>query len=334
MVQIFMNVPRTAFCMAHLFHVCTVAVAAFVTSSGVAAPWQVHAKPEQGRVEILLDGEQFATYVYENPEIPRPYFANVIVPGGIKVTRNHPPAHGDSDDHDKMHTGIWLAFGDLSGQDYWRLKAPIEHVRFVLKPQIDGDVLRFSIENLYLTHDRAAEVCREMCKYEFHRVSDGVLLVQDSEFSSAHDSFYFGDQEEMGLGVRLATPVAVVSGNGGRIFNSEGKVNEAEVWSTSAEWCDYSGPLAGKFVGMTIMPHPDNFRRAWCHARDSGFMAMNPFGRNAFTGGEKSKVVVPAGEEFRLGYGALIHWHDAAEDLDVARGYNAYLQLVVEPASN
>lgn len=305
-----------------------VAATALVTSSTFAASWKVQPNPEQGRMEILLDGEQFATYVYRNPEIPRPYFANIFVPGGIKVTRNHPPAEGDSQDHDKMHTGIWLAFGDLSGQDYWRLKAPVEHVRFVAEPVADGDVLKFAVENRYLTEDRKREVCREICKYELHRVPDGVLLVSDSEFSSEQDSFYFGDQEELGLGVRMTTPIAVASGNGGRILNSEGKINQTEVWGTPADWCDYSGPLAGKYVGMTIMPHPDNIRRAWCHARDWGFMAMNPFGRNAFTGGEKSKVVVRAGEKFPLRYGVLIHWHDVAEDFDPHRGYDTYLDTI------
>jgi hypothetical protein len=162
-----------------------------------------------------------------------------------------------------------------------------------------------------------------------------VLVTASSEFSSENDSFYFGDQEEMGLGVRLATPIAVKSNNGGRILNSDGKMNQPEVWGTSAAWCDYSGSLDGKYVGMMIMPHPKNFRRAWCHARDWGFMAMNPFGRNAFTGGEKSKFVVAAGEKFPLRYGVLIHWHDAAEQFDPQRGYATYLQTVgAKPASN
>jgi len=59
-----------------------------------------------------------------------PYFANVYSPEGTKVTRNHPPREGDAADHLTMHPGIWLAFGELSSQDYWRNKARIEHRRF------------------------------------------------------------------------------------------------------------------------------------------------------------------------------------------------------------
>ena len=295
-----------------------------------ADTWRVQQYADQGRVEILLDGQQFATYSYCNPDIPRPYFANIFVPGGLKITRNHPPADGDLQDHDKIHTGIWLAFGDISGHDYWRLKAPIEHVRFVVEPRNDGNTLRLAVENRYLTEQGDSEVCREICNYGLHRVRHGVLLVSSSEFRSESNSFYFGDQEEMGLGVRLATPIAVSSGQGGRILNSQGKVNQRQAWGTSADWCDYSGSLAGKYVGMMIMPHPHNIRRSWCHARDWGFMAMNPFGRNAFTGGEVSKVFVHPGESFMLRYGLLIHWHDRPGAFDPAEAYQHFLRLAGE----
>ena len=70
--------------------------------------------------------------------ILRPYFCNVHAPGGIQVTRNHPPVAGqDATDHDTMHPGLWLAFGDINGQDFWRNKGRIEHVRFTEPPKVE-----------------------------------------------------------------------------------------------------------------------------------------------------------------------------------------------------
>lgn len=43
------------------------------------------------------------------------------------------------------------------------------------------------------------------------------------------------------------------------------------------------------------------------HARDYGFLAANPFGRNAFGKGELGKVVVQPGESLRLQYSVLLH---------------------------
>jgi hypothetical protein len=56
----------------------------------------------------------------------------------------------------------------------------------------------------------------------------GYLLRWQSTFRSSDHAFTFGDQEEMGLGLRVATPLMVTKG--GTIVNNEGRRNEAEVW--------------------------------------------------------------------------------------------------------
>jgi hypothetical protein len=57
-------------------------------------------------------------------------------------------------------------------------------------------------------------------------------------------------------------------------------------------------------------------------------MAMNPFGRNAFTGEEKSAVVVESNQSFRLRYAILFHWNDRPQDFDPARAYREYLKSI------
>src|SRR4051812_8752496 len=97
-----------------------------------------------GSLEITIGDRPWATYVYDGKQIPRPYFANVFVPGGPKITRSHPPIAGTDDmDHgvagDYFHPGIWLAFSDLNGNDYWRLKARVQHEAFLQQPTfVDG----------------------------------------------------------------------------------------------------------------------------------------------------------------------------------------------------
>ena len=53
------------------------------------------------------------------------------------------------------------------------------------------------------------------------------LLEWTSVFRSANGDFTFGDQQEMGLGVRLATPLAVVKG--GEITDSQGRKNGKQI---------------------------------------------------------------------------------------------------------
>ncbi len=283
-----------------------------------------------GEFTIRLHGRPFVQYVYRDKNIPRPYFANLRLPGGIQVTRNHPPASSDANDHAQLHPGLWLAFGDLAGHDYWRLRAQVEHLRFVEPPSAERDRFGFAVENRYLNSDADGEVCREIGRYEFRLCDQGILLQWHSTFRSDDQDFYFGDQEEMGLGVRLATPIAVSSSPGGRILNSHGQQDEEEAWGQAADWCDYGGIVDGKFVGVLLMPHPSNFRPCWFHARDYGFVAANPFGQQAFGAGEPSRIVVPKGQPFSMRYGVYLHWNASSQDFDPAAIYEHYVNTQVE----
>ncbi len=73
---------------------------------------------------------------------------------------------------------------------------------------------------------------------------------------------------------------------------------------------------------MLLMPHPANVRRSWFHARDYGLLEANPFGRNAFTGAEKSRIVVKQGETLRLRFGVLVY-HGKPE---LAAAYKDFLR--------
>jgi hypothetical protein len=103
-------------------------------------------------------------------------------------------------------------------------------------------------------------------------------------------------------------------------------VNGEAVRGTNGAWCDCSGVVDGKAAGVTIIPHPENFRPCWWHARDYGFLAANPFGRHALTGGAVSQVVVRKGETLGLRFGLMVH--DGAPDrgYDPRRAYAEFLE--------
>jgi Methane oxygenase PmoA len=283
-------------------------------------------KEKPGQVEILIADQPLATYYYQDQKITRPYFAHLRAPGGIQVTRNHPPVEGrDEMDHATLHPGLWLAFGDLSKADSWRNLAHVKHESFVVKPSAGAGSGEFTVRNRYLANDGQATLCYETCRYRFMARPAGYLIVWDSQFQSSAGDFVFGDQEEMGLGVRVATPLSVKQG--GQITLSSGERNEKEIRGKSAAWCDYSGTIDGHHLGITLMPHPDNFRPCWYHARDYGFVAANPFGRKALTKGEASDVVVKKGEVFRLSFGVLVHASHIDQPIDIAEAYSDYAKI-------
>ena len=270
---------------------------------------------QPGQLNIAIGGQPFATYHYQDKVTTRPYFKHVHAPGGIQATRTFPPVEGkDAMDHPTFHPGIWMAFGDITGHDYWRLKARIAHDGFVGKPQGGTGQGAFTVKNRYLTEDRTGTVCTETCRFHILVRPLSYLLVWDSTFQSATGEINFGDQEEMGVAFRIVTPASVVEK--GHIIDSQGRRDEKQIWGKRAEWCDYSGPVAGHHVGITVVPDPTITGRCWWHARDSGFMCSNPFGCTSF-GGEKRKMIVPKGESFRLRYGLVIHSSPNASEYDV-----------------
>jgi hypothetical protein len=279
------------------------------------------------RLIITAGDKPLATYYFADKKITRPFFAHVHAPGGAQLTRNHPPASNDIADHAEFHPGIWLTFGDISGSDYWRLKAKAEHVEFAEQPSAIAGRGSFAVRNRYLSADGKQAICEEIARYTFVVEADRALLLWDSTFSSPDREIVFGDQEEMGLGVRMATALSVAGKQGGRILNSDGRKNEKEVWGKQAAWCDYGGSLEGRFAGITIFPHPENFRPSWFHARDYGVLVANAFGQRSFGGGEASRLVVKPGEKLRLRFGLLLYSVAEESQLDRAAAYREYVKL-------
>ncbi len=231
------------------------------------------------RLVVKLNGNEFATYLYRHKELTRPGWVHVYSPGGVRLTRNFPP-RPDEDrgaaDHKFMHPGIWISFGHLDGEDYWRLASRTRHVEFAEEPYVRPGRAGFTVRNHYLRRDGQSVVCEELTKYTLITTPDGVTMLVDASFKSDDHDFYFGDQEESGLAVRMESKLRVQNGSG-TILNSHGQKNGANTWGKEASWVDYSGITAGRRVGVLVVPSPHNARRCWMHTRDYGLVVANPF---------------------------------------------------------
>ena len=268
-----------------------------------AAEFKTEQLPD--RLIITRDSKPVAHFVFADTNILRPYFAHVHTPDGIQVTRNHPPIAGvDPVDHPTMHPGIWLAFGNISGQDFWRNKATIRHEKFNESPAIRDGQLTF-VTSATLVSSNKQDMAHLVSKFAIHSAHDGYLLSWQATFIPLANDFAFGDQEEMGFGIRIATPFSEKSG--GSVKNSDNLIGAKNVWGKTAAWCDYSGVLGNRLVGITVIPHSINFRPSWFHSRDYGLIVANPFGQKAFTKGEPSSVIVKKGETFTIRFAAFIH---------------------------
>jgi putative membrane-bound dehydrogenase-like protein len=269
-----------------------------------AAAADFHFGREGDVLDCFLGNVRIARYLLDDSTFTRRAFVDVRTPSGLSVTRSWPAPPGE--DHGLIHPGIWTAFGWIDGNDYWRMEAKAEHDGFVAEPAGGPGEASFAVRNRYLTEDGASTVCFERAEYRFVRVPDGVLLLIDTRFENAERDFAFGDQEESGLGIRVAGELR--ADRGGTIENDRGERNGAGTWGNEFRWIDYAGEVEGREAGLLVMAHPDNVRKSWSHSRDYGLLVANPFPRQPKERAEPYvKTVVRKGESLRLRYGILIH---------------------------
>ncbi len=310
--------------------------ACFALASFFVATAEITLEKGANQLSIRIGDKPFATYVWSDPKIPRPYLANVHAPNSTQVTRSYPidpVLNKDNDDHDTFHPGLWLSFGDVNGLDFWRNKARVRNLHFVQQPTAEDDHATFTVLNVYEpTEGPADSAFYETCRYDVFALDIGWYLIAQSVFQSSKGEIRFGDQEEMGFGARIQTPLTVKFG-AGTILNSNKGRNELGTWGFQADWCSYYGKAGDTFCGLTLMPGPKNFRPSWYHSRDYGLVVANPFGKKAMTGAKRPEMqpdmtVVPKGEVLRLTFG-VVAFASTAEP-DNATAYEWFNELLTQ----
>lgn len=307
-------------------------VAAVVGVACRACAGEVELERRDDRVDVTIDGEPFTSYVFAGHR--KPILFPVRGPGGAALTRSWPmvaDVAGEAHDH-PHHESIWFTHGSVNGVDFWtshpRAEKPgpragnrIEHVELVKAEGGRRGVIE--ARNRWVKAD-GTTVCTDSRRIVFAGAGDRRTIDHAITIHADHGAVTFGDTKEGTMALRVATPlqlknVAGSTGAAGHCVNSAGD-RDAAVWGKRARWVDYSGPLAGRTVGVAVLDHPDNLRHPthW-HARDYGLVAANPFGLHDFNGAAQGSGdhLIPAGGSLTLRHQFVFHEGDAAAaDID------------------
>lgn len=275
-------------------------------------------------VRIEINGVLFSEFHYGTNE-PRPYFYPVLGPGGAGMTRNWPLKDVPGEEHDHLHhRGLWYAHGLVNGVDFWTEKPEagrIVHRGFdSIQSGVDVGVMKS--RNDWVARDGRVicsdeRVFRVFATPETERIFDFEIT-----FHASHGELTLGDTKEAAMAIRVAESMRVTkpAAKGqkpergeGRIVTSEGAQDE-DAWGKRAAWCDYSGPVNGKNLGLAIFDHPSNpHHPTWWMVRDYGLHAANPFGQHDFeklADAHAGDIVVPAGKSVTFRYRVLLHEGD------------------------
>ena len=278
------------------------------------------------RMEVLIDDQLFTAYHYSQ-KWARPFLYPLIGPGGKSVTRRLATKEDKDMDH-HHHRSFWVAHGDVNGVDNWsEEEGHGKTIHRSFEAVEEGPVFgRICARGDWVSSEgeKVLEEIRDIKIYNTppsHRIIDLYLVLKATE-----GDVVFGDTKEGGVAsLRVETSMEVR--NGGKIENSYGGINEQETWGRRAHWCDYSGPVAGKVVGLALFDHPSSFRHpTYWHVRDYGLMTANPFAISHFTNDPQRRgdYTLRAGEKMEFFFRLYIHEGDAAKG-KVAERYHDYV---------
>ena len=84
---------------------------------GVADAVQLIRDDAHQRVDILIGGQPFTSYIYP-AAIKKPVLFPLRTAQGTIVTRGFPPGPGERADH-PHHVGLWFNYSNVNGYDFW-----------------------------------------------------------------------------------------------------------------------------------------------------------------------------------------------------------------------
>jgi len=262
------------------FNICLLLVAETLPSSAKPVP-RVQAVPLPHHItSFQLDGREL-TAIHYDPSDFRVFWHPIMTSKGVSLTRmGHP--------HDPLthrhHNSVWLSHMDVNGVNFWTDYEKEKQGR-ILNVEISREGYTDSDEaaSMRMVNHWVRNADKEVQMIEIRRTEvrpqDGAQswwLLVDSEFSAPKGKVATIAPSFFGMiAVRMAKSIGVHDG-GGRMLNSEGDVNEKEVFRKPAHWVDYTGRITNEedgFAGITLMNHPANpHSPAPFHVRDDGWM--------------------------------------------------------------
>jgi hypothetical protein len=314
----------------------------------------IRATPDQ--TDFLIGKDEISRY-HTAASVAKPYLWPLKGPGDVPLTRawpmEQPPPPGGSTDHVHQKSA-WFCHGDvipegmdlepaekvkgIEGVDFWS-EAKGHGVivcTHVGEPRVEKGRGQVSTQNEWRTATgrKVLDETRTLLFYDFGTAR---LFVVDTDLTASVVPVTFGDTKEGSFGIRINDAIReelIVDKKKmkgpGQIENAEGKIGEKDVWGYPSAWCDYSGPIDGKTVGLAILTDPTNPYPSCWHSRGYGLMAANPFGRekSGFPAmkGRTDLVKLPKGEHLKMRFGILLHPGDAKEG-KVARYYEYFMKL-------
>ncbi len=250
------------------------------------------------KFDVYLDERLFTSCVYSDKFI-RPFMGPVYTSFGKTFTR-----YADFHEEHPHQRSVFVGIGDINGIDFWNEKGEGKG-KMVYDSTVslkDGNVAEIAVKLIWKSADTDEPYLDEIRTMTFEKKDDCIAVNISIELTASYDEIRVGKTKEAGpLGVRVTDEIRADAN--GCFVNSEGGLNEEFCWGKTAKWCNYSGCVDGRKIGIAFYDRKVNseYPTAW-HIRNYGLMAAN----NLFF---KGGYVLKKGETVKYNY-LLCFWEN------------------------
>lgn len=289
---------------------------------------------DESTAAILQRGRVIARY-RGSSAARRPFLSPILSPAGhgVTVDMGDVPASACKSPH---HHSCWSGWGDVNGVDHWTDSPSAGrqvHRRFTLS--VSGAVFGRVSALIDWEDPQGERQFAEQRVYTVYAQAEGYRVIDViSRFMFAAGPVTFGDTVHGGI-CALCVAEALTPGGGGLIRNAVGEQGEEDCWGAAAAWCDVTGQIADRFVGVTVFDYPGNLRfPTFWNVRSDGLLAANPFGLGGFLKDRSldGSRTFEAGSVAMFRYRLLIHdTNPTAEEIERHSAcFTRSLEIVVE----
>lgn len=271
------------------------------------------------KVDVLVDGKPFTSYIYPGPEVlKKAVLYPVRTSEGTLITRGWPmdPRPGERIDH-PHHVGVWFNYEDVNGHDFWNNSNTPPNPKGVY-----GTIVHTGIKSVKSGTNKGSLVVtadwldkdgkimlKETTTYIFQGTDKQRITDRITTLTAADKEVTFKDVKDGAFAIRLArqlehpsnkaevftdasgvaTKVPVLDNTGitGSYRNKEGIEGE-DTWAKRSDWVNLRGKIGDEKISVAIIDHPKNvgYPTYW-HSRGYGLFSANPFGQKVFSNGKE-----------------------------------------------
>lgn len=295
--------------------------------------------PEEKKVDVFYNGKFLTAYCYFDSS-RKPVLFPVHTVDGIMITRSYPfkSVSGERTDH-PHHTGVWLNYESVNGLDFWNNSTAIP----VEKRGSYGTIVHRGIGGKEVERNKASlattaswvrpdgkELLEEQTTFHFSVTGPDFIIDRITTLTATDTTVVFKDVKDGLFAIRVARALELPSKENSKYVDDKGNIttvppaSSAEVsgmyhasnglqgdsvWGSRAKWVTLNGRKDGREVTVAIIDHPSNLGYpSYWHARGYGLFAVNPLGREVFSGGkEKLNLTLAPGKSVTFRYRLVIH---------------------------